>query len=454
MIVSWLLVIKKIMNLKIHKTNDPILRTPVEKVVNFDFELETLIDNMIETMRKKNGIGLAAPQVGVSKSVFICEFEGDKESKLKSFPLTIICNPEITFFSKKKRKMVEGCLSFPEMELLIKRSESLTIKGQDRYGKDIEIKADELFARVIQHEFDHLHSTLLIDHMEEIKIIFIGTGTLGAKALELLSYDPQYKIELVITGEEKKVVSRNKDGKKNIILDIAKKNKLPVLVTKNIKDAEIIKKIRKTKPEIGVMADFGQIIPREVLDIPKHGVINIHPSILPKHRGPAPITRTILDGDRLAGVSLILTSDKMDAGGIIAQTTVGLSGSETAGILKEYLSKIGASLLLNSIPYYLSGDLKPSPQKEETATYTAITKPEDGLVDVNTPAEVVERKIRAYDQWPKVYVKVSNKRVQILAAHFDEERKLVIDRVKPEGKKEMNYADFLNGYKTELTFDA
>lgn len=441
------------MNLKIHKTTDPILRTPVEKVEDFDFELEKLVNDMVETMRKKNGIGLAAPQVGVSKNVLVCEFEGDKETNIKSFPLTVICNPEITHFSKEKCKMVEGCLSFPGLELLIKRPKSLTIKGQDRYGKDIEITADGLYARVIQHEYDHLNSTLLIDHLEEIKTIFIGTGTLGAEALELLAKDPQYNIALVVTGAEKTIISRKKSEKKNTILEIARKNKVPVLITKNIKDPEVIEKIKKTKPEIGVMADFGQIIPKEILDIPAHGVINIHPSLLPKHRGPAPVTQTILDGDRLAGVSLILTSEKMDAGDIISQTSVELSGAETSTILKNYLAKIGAALLLNSIPYYLSGDLKPTSQKENKATYTKMISPEDAFVDKSTPPQIVERKIRAFDQWPRVYTKVNGKRVQILAAHFDEQGNLVIDRVKPEGKNEMGYQDFKNGYKTELKFD-
>jgi len=443
--------------LKIHKTDDTILREPVEKVVDFGFEFQKFIDDMIETMHKKNGVGLAAPQVGVSKNVFICGFEGDrdnKEEKKLSFPLTVICNPKITRFSSEKCKMVEGCLSFPGLELLINRPKKVTIQGQDRYGKNIEIEADGLYARAIQHEYDHLNSTLLIDHLEQIKAIFIGTGTLGAKTLELLTNDLQYKIELVVTGEGKEVVSRNKKGKKNIILEIARKNKLPVLITKNIKNAEIIEKIKKTKSEIGIMADFGQIIPKEILNIPKHGIINIHPSLLPKHRGPAPITQTILDGDRFAGVSLILTSEKMDAGDIITQVSAELSGSETASILKDYLSRIGASLLLNSIPYYLAGDLKPTPQKEEKATYTSIIKPEDGYVDDKTEAKVVERKIRAFDQWPKVYTKIDGRRIQILAAHFDEEGKLVIDRVKPEGKNEMNYADFQNGYKAELTFNA
>lgn len=441
------------MILKIRKTNDPILREPVEKVADFDFEFQKLIDDMVETMRKNNGVGLAAPQVGVSKNIFVVEFEGQKEEKFPpSFPLTVICNPKIVKFGKEKCKMVEGCLSFPGLELLIKRPENIVIQGQDRYGKDIEVKANSLYARAIQHEFDHLNSTLLIDRLEEIKIIFIGTGTLGAKTLELLIKDPQYKILAVITGDTKKVISRNKNEKKNVILEIAKKNKLHTIVTDNIKKPEIVDKIKELKPELGIMADFGQIIPKEVLDIPKHGIINIHPSLLPKYRGPSPIQQTILSGDKVAGVTLISTSDKMDAGDIIAQTAVELSGAETTSILKEYLSEIGATLLLNSIPYYLAGDLKPKPQKDEKATYTTIIKPEDGFVDSKTEAQVVERKIRAFDEWPKVYTKIDNKRIQITAAHFDEENNFVIDRVKPEGKKEMSYADFLNGYKTELTF--
>jgi len=443
------------MVLKIRKTTDPILREPVEKVVDFGFEFQKLIDGMIDTMQKNNGVGLAAPQVGVSKNVFVCGFEPqDEEKNPLNFPLTVICNPEIVNFSSEKCKMVEGCLSFPGIELLIKRPENLVIKGQDRYGKDIEIKADKLYARAIQHEFDHLNSTLLIDRLEEIKVIFIGTGTLGAKTLELLVDDPQYKILAIITSDEKKVISRNKSGKKNIILNIAKKNKLNTIITNNIKKPEVIEKIKALKPELGIMADFGQIIPKEVLNTPKHGVINIHPSLLPRHRGPSPIQETILSGDKVAGVTLILTSERMDAGDILAQTAVELSGSETSSILKDYLSELGATLLLNSIPYYLAGDLKPIPQKEERATYTKIIKPEDGYVARETKAVEVERKVRAFDEWPKVYTKIGDKRIQIIATHFDEGNNFVIDRVKPEGKKEMSYADFINGYRTELTFDA
>lgn len=441
------------MILKIRKDIDPILREPTETVTDFGHEFQLFIDNMIETMRKSNGVGLAAPQVGVSKKVFICEFEGDKEINLPPFPLTVMVNPEIVYQSKEKKKMVEGCLSFPGLELLIKRPENIIIKGQDRFGEKIEIKADKLYARVMQHEFDHLNSTLMIDRLEQIKVIFIGTGSMGAKALKLLARDPQYLIDFVITSDEKEIIGRNKQAARNPIAEIAKKNKLELIHTKRIRtDSVLIEKIKKSKPDLGIVADFGQIIPKEVIDIPEHGILNIHPSLLPKYRGSAPIQATILNGDEFAGVSIMTIDEKMDAGGIVSQAKVELSTSDTTTTLKEYLSEIGAALLLNTIPYYMAGDLSPAPQKEDEATFTQMVQKEDGLVDVNTDKATVNRKIRAYDEWPKAYTMVNNKRVQLLSSHFEESGELVIDRVKPEGKKEMSYQDFLRGYKTKLTF--
>lgn len=441
------------MILKIRKDIDPILREPTEKVVDFGHEFQLFIDSMIETMRKNNGIGLAAPQVGKSIKVFICEFAGEEGIDLPKFPLTVICNPEIVSKSKKIRRMVEGCLSFPGLELLIRRPEKVTVRGQDRFGNDIEITAEDLYARVIQHENDHLNSTLMIDKLEEIKVIFIGTGSMGANALKMMSLDPQYKIQFVITGNEKEVQGRKKNDTINPIVEIAKKYKIPIHRTNKIRaDEKLINEIIKAKPDLGVIADFGQIIPKEIIDIFKHGILNIHPSLLPKHRGSSPIQSTILNGDPEAGITIIAINEKMDAGGIISQVTVSLSQSETATTLKDYLAEIGGSLLLNSIPYYIAGDLKPVPQNEEFATFTKIIKKEDGLVDLCTDKFTVDRKIRAFNDWPKAYIMIKNKRVQLLSAHFEEDGEFVIDVVKPEGKKEMSYQDFMHGYKTKLTF--
>lgn len=440
------------MILKIRKSNDPILRMPAEKVVDFGHEFQFLVDNMIETMRKNNGVGLAAPQVGISKQFFIVEFEGDKDIDMKPFPLTVVCNPEIVNYSKEKRKMVEGCLSFPGLEILISRPEKITIKGQDRHGKPIEIKTDDLYARVLQHENDHLKCTLLIDKVEESKIIFIGTGTLGQKSLEFLAQDLQYKILAVITGKDKKIQRRGATDEINPIKKLAQKYKLPIIETDNVKDPAISENIKKLNPDLGIMADFGQIVPEEILNIPEHGIINIHPSLLPKFRGPSPIQGPILNGEKITGVSLIKTSNRMDAGDIISSVKVEISEGETSTTIKNFLGEVSASLLLNTIPYYLASDLKPEPQDEKQATYTRLFTAKDGFVDANTTAEEVERKIRAFDVWPKVYTIINNKRIHIVSVHFEKDGKFVIDKVKPEGKTEMSYEDWKRGHKTEIVF--
>lgn len=442
------------MILRIRKDIDPILREPTIPVTDFGHEFQIFIDDMIETMNKSNGVGLAAPQVGSLKRVFICGFEGDKEVDLPSFPLTVIANPEIVFESKENKKMVEGCLSFPGLELLIKRPENVIVRGQDRFGNNIEIKANKLYARVIQHESDHLNSTLMIDRLEQIKVIFIGTGTMGAKTLKMLARDPQYKVAYVVTSDDKEIIGRKSQSVKNPILEIAEKQKLKVLKTKKIKDdLDLINKLKLAKPDLGIIADFGQIVPKEIIDIPDHGILNIHPSLLPKYRGPSPIQATLLNGDEVAGVTIMTINEKMDAGGIVSQAKVKLSPSDTTTTLKNYLSEIAASLLLNTIPYYMAGDLPPIEQNESDATYTKMVKKEDGAVDLSTSKVIVDRKIRAYDEWPKAYIIVNKKRVQLLSGHFEENGDFIIDRVKPEGKKEMSYQDFLRGYKTKLTFN-
>lgn len=440
------------MKLEIIKANNPILRAKTEEVEDFGMEFQAFVDDMIDTMRASNGVGLAAPQVKSSKKVIVCEYKAEEDSKFKSFPLTVLCNPKIVSTSKTSRNMVEGCLSFPGLEIIVKRPSEITITGKDRLGNNVTIEAAGLFSRVLQHELDHLNSTLLIDHIREIDIIFIGTGTLGVDALEILAVDPQYNIKAVVTGNSE-AISRKHKIKINPIEEIAKKYNLSIIKTENINDPKIVTKIKELKPKLGIMADFGQIIGKEIIDIPQFGTINIHPSLLPKHRGPSPIQQTILDGDKVTGVSLILTGEKMDAGDIISQASVQLRGTETTTLLKPYLAEIGGSLLVNSIPYYLTKDLLPTPQDDTKATYNRLFKKEDGYVDKDTPKEVVDRKIRAFSDWPKTFTLINNKRIQLIAGHFEKDSTYTLDRVRPEGKNEMTYEDFKRGYHTELTFE-
>lgn len=449
------------MELKIFKNGEPILRLPAEKVENFDMELQGLIDNMIETMRQNAGIGISAPQVGASKKVLVVEYEGDKKEEKESgkkdemaFPLTVVCNPKLTRVSEDKCKMVEGCLSFPGLELIIKRPKEVEIEGQDRYGKKIKISADKLFARALEHEFDHLNATLMIDHLEKVSVVFFGSGVFGVKALESLTRDPQYEIKAVVTGQGGRSLVRGMESDTNAIRNAAKKLKLPLLEIKTLKDEKTLEKIKKLKPELGVVCDFGFIIPKNIIDIPERGIINIHPSLLPEFRGPTPIQSTILSGVKKTGVTIMLIDAGVDTGPILSQAKISLRQTENFDILHDHLSELGAALLLNTIPYYLTGELKPLPQKNSNFGKTKLISKEDAEVKLSDKGIEVERKIRAFSKWPKVYIVHNDKRIQLTAGHIDKEGNFIIDRVKPEGKKEMNYADFQNGYHIDLTFRA
>lgn len=443
------------MKLKVFKGKDPILREPTKEVEAFDMELQNLIDNMVDTMRQYNGIGLAAPQVGQSKKIIVCEFQPDDGSKeeegYEKFPLTVLCNPKIKKLSKEQCKMVEGCLSFPGMELVVKRPKEITVEGTDRYGKLVEITADGLYGRVLQHEIDHLESTLFIDHIKEVSVIFFGTGNFGIHALESLHRDPQYKILSVITGNAFNV-KRGKKIENNPIKEMAKKLGVPIIEVTTLKDEKIKGKISKLKPDLGVVTDFGFIIPENIFSIPKYGTVNIHPSLLPKYRGSTPIQAAILAGDKEIGVSLIKIDQGVDSGPVIAHTQIKLSGSENYQILHDYLSELGASLLLTALPYYITNDLKPEAQNDKKASYSKILKKEGGKVTLQTSGIEVDRKVRALYPWPSVYIELNNLRIQIISVHLDKDENLIVDRVKPAGKNEMSYEDFKNGYKIELTF--
>jgi methionyl-tRNA formyltransferase len=438
------------MKLEILTDPNSILRQPTEEVARFDMELQTLIDDMVETMRVNDGIGLAAPQVGVSKKIVVCEFENTSKNDYPGFPLTVICNPELKTKSKKECKMVEGCLSFPGIGIMVKRPKDVVVAGKDRYGKPIEIEAEKLFSRVMQHEIDHLNSTLMIDHIEVADIVFFSTGKFGLKTLEALNSDPQYRIRAVVTSS-KKTKRRGKSVDSSPVKDLAKKLELDVIEIKSL-DEELTKKLKKLKPDLGVVVDFGYIIPKNVFDIPKFGIVNIHPSLLPKYRGPTPIQSAILSGAKKTGVTIIKIDEGIDSGLILSQAEARLTKSANFEILFNYLAEVGAGLLLDTLPYYLSHELKPTKQNKSKASYTKMITKNDGEVTLKTPAIEVERKIRAFYPWPGVYINVNNLIIQITAAHFDREKNLIIDRVKPAGKAEMNYEDFKRGHKTELTF--
>lgn len=303
--------------------------------------------------------------------------------------------------------------------------------------------------------------------MSKIKIILIGTSEFAAHIFEHI-FD-KINIIAVITTPDKPA------GRKQILtlspVKIwAEKNNLPVFSQ--------IEKIKQLKPDLVIVTAYGQIIPKQILDIPKYGALNIHPSLLPKYRGASPIQATILNGDKETGVTIILMDEKMDHGNIVAKSKVknhayrqaGQKSKVTYEELSNQLADVAANLLIKTLPNWVAGEIKAKLQDHSKATFTKIIKKEDGKIDWNKSAEEIERQIRAFHQWPTAYTFWNDKQLKILEANctslndvhkkigevfLSDNKQLAIqtrngilipEQVQLEGKKPMTAKDFLNGH--------
>jgi len=194
------------------------------------------------------------------------------------------------------------------------------------------------------------------------------------------------------------------------------RNKVKIWETDKI--ANLKSEILNHKPDLIVLAAFGQLIPKEILAMPKYGCLNIHPSLLPKYRGASPIQTAILNGDRETGVTIMLMDEMLDHGEILAQqefmnNELGIMNYEQ---LAEKLAGLGAELLIKTIPKWINGEIKPHPQDESKATFTKIIEKEDGKIDWHQSAEEIERMIRAYNPWPGSYTRIMNNELGIMPA--------------------------------------
>lgn len=209
-----------------------------------------------------------------------------------------------------------------------------------------------------------------------------------------------------------------------------------------------------TDAKIGVLASYGEIIGKEIINLFPQGILVIHPSLLPKYRGASPVPATISNGDKLAGVSIIKMDEKMDHGPIISQFKEEVVPNDNSETLRNRLFGMSANVLVEMLPPYIQGKIKLKVQNDDEATFTKLMKREDGFVNINekTPTEV-ERTIRAMQPWPGAWTLVrlnktdkSNKRLKLLKAHLEDE-KLVINEVQLEGKDPVTWKQFKQGYK-------
>jgi len=264
-----------------------------------------------------------------------------------------------------------------------------------------------------------------------MKIVFFGSGTYTIPIIEMLL---QHGLSLIVTTE-----------KEGAYINFLKKLPVPFLMT-NLKSPEDIKTIEAIGADVAVLASYGAIIPQHVLDLFPHGILNVHPSLLPLQRGPSPIQSTILAGDTKTAVTIIKLDHKVDHGPILLQKEVELVGTETGKQLKKDLFAKGAALIEHLIIKLEKGEkIEEHEQNHEQATFTKKIKRESGYIDVEDVPEkdLLTRMIRAYYPWPGVWTEYilmgKKKRIKLLPE----------DKIQVEGKNAMTYKDFVNGYGKE-----
>ena len=441
------------MVLPIVKYPNPILSTKCQEVKKFDKELAGLISDMSETLRNYDGVGLAAPQVGAAKKIILISYDNKKNGPGKN--TLVLVNPKIVWKSSERNKAIEGCLSFPGLELEVERANKIKLKAQNQKGEYIKVKAQDILARIIQHEYDHSQGIVFTKRTKKLpaiakgNIIFFTTDNFGLEILVGL-VAAGYKISAIVTDCTKPSGRGRKISKSQAQL-VAERLEIPLLEIEDVKDKNAEDKIRYYKPDLGIVASYGHILPTNIFKIPKYGIINVHPSLLPKYRGASPIASAIISGEKQTGVTLIKISEKVDQGGIIAQAIHNIDIDDTTEILQRKLTILANKLLIQTLPDFIDGKIKPQKQKESEASSTKKIKKEDGLINWKKPTKYIERQIRAYKPWPGTYTFLHGKRIIIHKAHLNKDGQLVLDIVQPEGKKPMPASAFAKGNKKLLT---
>jgi len=194
---------------------------------------------------------------------------------------------------------------------------------------------------------------------------------------------------------------------------LALEHRIPVLQPEAVNSTAAIEELSGFKPELIIVAAFGHIISKEILSLPRYGCLNVHPSLLPQHRGPSPVADAILRGDSVTGVTIMLMDEGLDSGPVLSKRELIISPGDTAGSLMEKLARSGAELLLDTLPGWLNNRVEPQPQDESQASYSKRLTAKDGEIDWRLPAVELARRIRAFNPWPGCYSWWRGKRIKI-----------------------------------------
>ena len=296
------------------------------------------------------------------------------------------------------------------------------------------------------------------------KIVFLGTPKFAKIILEKLILS-RHKPVLVITSPDKPVGRKQKLTPPPVKV-LAERKKIPVLQPEKL-DEEFINKLRDNSYDLFVTAAYGKLLPKKLLDIPRHGTLNVHPSLLPKWRGSSPVQYSILNGDKETGSTIMLLDEKLDHGPILAQERLEIKKSNTAPILSDKLAKHGAELLTRTIPKWLNGKIEPKEQDHGAASYTKMLTRSDGKIDWTMPAGSLERKLMALTPWPGLFTFWNDKRLKILSFDVKNKRSsqpgkvirenrslavetgrgiILIKKIQLEGEKPKSSTEFMRGH--------
>lgn len=302
------------------------------------------------------------------------------------------------------------------------------------------------------------------------RIVFFGNERVAtsvvttAPTLQALISDG-YDVAAVVSNYEP---GRSRNARTLEIEKAAEEHGIPLLLPNS--PADILDQLRDYKADIGVLVAYGRIVPQSVIDAFPKGIVNIHPSLLPKHRGSTPIESVIMNGEQKTGVSLMSLAKAMDAGPVYAQSEIELNGDESKQQLADELLDIGATMLVELLPGILDGNIVAIPQDESRATYDSLLSKDNGIIDWSKPASMLEREVRAFHGWPRSRTELGGKDVIITKAHSlnsgssaapgiakaNKEAGLItvstsdgllcIERLIPAGKGEMSAEAFIAGY--------
>ena len=248
------------------------------------------------------------------------------------------------------------------------------------------------------------------------RVVFLGTPFFGVPVLEALVR--HHEVVAVVTQPDRPVGRGRRTLEAPEVKRAAERHGLRVLQPVNLRrDRATVQELRGVGADVFVLAAFGQILRQEVLDIPPHGCIGVHASLLPKWRGAAPIAAAILHGELETGITLMLTDAGMDTGAIIAQEALAIAPDDTTGTLTERLARLGARLLIDTLPAWLAGAITPRPQDDALATYAPMISRDDAHIDWRRSAREIDCLIRAYTPWPGAFTTLDGETLKVVRAH-------------------------------------